>query len=161
MAYNSSKGRGKFEDPIELKYIQIPHSVFQAIYVDFASFPEATRELALYHYIYHYFTNMGYESLKLKDMQAYVICKALDASTEIVQNNARWKCHDEFYKGRDDLDYEAAWDLDQKEKRSKKKELNRKNYIDKKQRETLLKNKQQEQDNIIKGLLNNLEDKDY
>lgn len=160
MAYNSSKGRGKFKDPIELKYIQIPHSVFQSLYVDFASFPEATRMLALYHYVYHYFTNMGYESLKLKDMQAYVICKALDASTEIVQNNARWKCHDEFYKGRLDLDYEAARDLEQEEQQQKRKDRNHKYYLGKKDREALLREEKEKQDTIIKELIDNLEKKE-
>lgn len=162
MSYNHSKGRGKYTDNIELKYIQIPHSIFKNLYIDFASFPEASRSLALYHFIYHYFTNAGYESLKVKDINAYVICKALDAETQIIQNNARWKNFDEFYKGRTDLDFDAAWEIEEAEKKARKKNTNRQYYQDRKLARYQIYNPEEEkklEQEAIEQALKNLEGK--
>lgn len=135
MAKDNSKGRGKYLDPIELKYIQLSHDAYQILFLDSMQIPEASRKEALWFFFSHYFTNTGYEALKLKDPLAYMICKLLDESHFRVQNNSRWRCFDEFYKGRDDIDFEKALDIYNQELKEKKKEANKKYQLKKKQRD--------------------------
>ena len=135
MAKDNSKGRGKYLDPIELKYIQLSHDAYETLFLDSAQIPEASRKEALWFFISHYFTNTGYEALKLKDPLAYMICKLLDESHFRVQNNSRWRCFDEFYKGRDDIDFEKALDIYNQELKEKRKEANKKYQLKKKQQE--------------------------
>lgn len=133
MARDNSKGRGKFTDPIEIKYIQLHHDLYKSLFIDGMQIPEASRKEALWHFIYHYFTNTGYEGLKLKDPLAYMICKLLDESHFRVQNNSRWRCFDEFYEGRDDIDYEMALDNYNKKLKERKRESNKAQYNKRKQ----------------------------
>ena len=135
MARNDSKGRGKYIDPIELKYIQLAHDLYKILFLDCNQIPEASRKEALWSFIYHYFTNTGYEGLKLRDPLAYMICKLLDESHFRVQNNSRWRCFDEFYKGRNDIDYEQALEDYQKELKDKKKEFNKQYYLKRRQQQ--------------------------
>lgn len=128
MSYKFNNDRGIFENSIELKYIQLPHEVYEVIFRDFNTMPEGSRMLALWHFIYHFYTNSGYESLKMKDMNAYLLCNILDSKLGQLQNVARWRCFDEFYRGRDDLDYEAALELNKKDKAEKRKERNKRDY---------------------------------
>lgn len=159
MAYNSSKGRGQYNEPIELKYIQIPHAIYHKLMIDYSFVPEHIRQLALWHFIKHYFTNEGYEALKVIDSQAYMICSALDAETRIVQNNARWKCFDEFYKGRNDIDFETAMDMELKDKRENKRERNRLDYLRRKQlmTEEILEKKKIEEESFLNNIQIELE----
>jgi hypothetical protein len=155
MGYNFEKGRGKFDKNIELKYIQLPHEVYEIIFRDYSNLPEQSRMLALWHFTYHFFTNSGYETLKLKDMNAYMLCTILDSKLGQLQNIARWRCFDEFYKGEEDIDYEMALELYNKEKKEKKKELNKKDYqrrknIDSKTFEELKAAREKEVNEIIK-----------
>ena len=155
MSYNFEKGRGKYNESIELKYIQLPHELFEIIYRDFNTISEHSRMLALWHFIFHFFTNSGFESLKGKDMQAYMLCEILDSKLGQLQNIARWRCFDEFYKGRNDIDYEMALEENIKEKKEKKKELNKKNYQRKKSFEQQKAEREKEVEQILKEHLNN------
>lgn len=135
MAIDRSKGRGKYTDPIEIKYIQLHHDLYKTLFIDGMQVPEASRKEALWAFVYHYFTNTGYEGLKLKDPLAYMICKLLDESHFRVQNNSRWRCLDEFYEGRNDIDYEMALENYNNKIKEKKKATNRIQYSKRKQAE--------------------------
>ena len=89
--------RGKYTEPIDLPYIQIPKDVFNQLFIDYQSIPESTRMLALWEYFKHYFTNCDYELLKGKDSMAHLLCSSLDSRTYFVQNNARWQAYDRGY----------------------------------------------------------------
>ena len=150
MAYSFEKGRGKFNKAIELKYIQLPHEVYEIIFRDFNTMDENSRMLALWHFTYHFFTNSGYESLKLKNMNAYMLCTILDSKLGQLQNIARWRCFDEFYKGRDDIDYDMALEEYNRSKKEKRKERNKKDYQKRKSFEEIQKARETEVDKIIK-----------
>lgn len=158
MTYKFEKDRGKFEKDIELTYVQLPHTVFEIIYRDFNTIPENSRMLALWYFIHHFYTNSGYESLKLKDTQAYLICGMLDAKLGQLQNIARWRCFDNFYKGRDDIDFEMALDIANQEKKDKKKERNKQDYQKRKANgksfEERLKESRETEKNNLKEFIN-------
>ena len=135
MANNNSKGRGRYTDPIELKYIQLSHEAYKILMEDGMQIPEASRKEALWFFFSHYFTNTGYEALKLKDPLAYMICRLLDESHFSVQNNSRWKCFDEFYKGDISKSYNEAYKDYQQEVKDKRKATNKKYYLKRKQQE--------------------------
>lgn len=157
MSKDYTKGRGVYTDPIELKYIQIPHDIFFKLNHDFSFVSQSVRWMALGYYFNHYFTNCGYEGLKVSNPEAYFICSALDAETKVLQNGARWRCFDEFYKGRNDIDYELAWDMHIKEKQEKRKETNKEYYQKRKQaqgniEERLQKESKEGQENLQDAL---------
>lgn len=129
MTRDNSKGRGKYEDEIELKYIQLPHKIYELIFLKYGRMSETDRALALLHYVYHYYTNKGFATLEAKNSNAFMLCDIMNEATFVVQNQARWKCFDEFYKGRNDIDYEIAADNYKKEIKEKKKETNKKYYL--------------------------------
>ena len=62
-----------------------------------------------------------------------MICKLLDESHFRVQNNSRWRCLDEFYEGRNDIDYEMALENYNNKIKEKKKATNRIQYSKRKQ----------------------------
>lgn len=156
-----AKGRGKFENPIELKYIQIPRDVLQDLFINFSSLPENSRMLALWHFCYHYLTNQGFDSLKLKDMQAYLLCLMMNEKTFVAQNNARWKCWDEFYR-QEDIDFDLAMERYQREKKEKKAERNKNDYnkrkLQQKTFEQLREEREAEVNKIIQKRLNKQDD---
>ena len=152
MGKDYTKGRGVYTDPIELKYIQIPHDVFKFLYVECSGIPDHTKYSALYFFVNDYFTNSGFESLKLVDFQAYLLCRTMKEMTGSLQNNGRWKCFDEFYKGRNDIDYELAWDMYIKEQKEKKAELNRRAYQRRKTEKEIEEMLAAEQQESIKNL---------
>lgn len=135
MAKDYSKGRGKFLGFIELKYIQLAHELYKILFIDTMQMPVESRKTALWNFVEHFFTNRDYETLKVTDPMAYMICKLLDESHFRVQNQSRWRCFDEFYEGRDDLDYEAALENYQKKLKDKKKEANKQQYQKRKEQE--------------------------
>lgn len=132
MATDNSKGRGKFLGFIELKYVQLTHDLFKILFIDTRQLPEESRKTALWCFIEHYFTNSDYETLAARDPLAYTICRLLDETLFRVQNQARWKCFDEFYEGRDNIDYEMALELYQKKVKEKRSAYDRKRYQQKK-----------------------------
>ena len=153
-----TKGRGKFENPIELKYVQIPRDILQSLFVGYAAMPEQSRMLALWHFCYHYLTNQGYESLKVKDLNAYLLCEMMNEKTFVIQNNSRWKMWDEFYK-QEDVDFDIAMDRYKQETREKKRELDRKNYQKRKSYEQLKLEREEEVNKILSEHLNNKNNK--
>lgn len=133
MAKDFSKGRGIYTDHIRIKYAQLPPRIYELLYLKYGTMSETDRALAILHFVYHYYTNEGYESLKTKNANAYMLCDIMNEATFSVQNNARWKCFDEFYEGNKDLDYDAALDNYNKKLKEKKKEDNRRQYQKRKQ----------------------------
>lgn len=152
MGRDYAKGRGRYRNPIDLKYIQLPRKIYEILFLQYSYIPESVRGIALIRFINHFFTNCGYESLKVQDSQAYMLCNIMDEATQLTQNNSRWRCFDEFYKGRDDIDYEMAWDLHLEEQKQKKKELNKKNYRERKQREMPAPNPEKEREETLEYL---------
>lgn len=132
MAKDYSKGRGKFLGFIELKYIQLTHDLYKILFIDTRQLPEESRKTALWYFIEHYFTNRDYEPLAARDPLAYTVCKLLDEALFRVQQQARWRCFDEFYEGREDIDYEMALDLYRKKQKDKRKEYDKQRYEQKK-----------------------------
>lgn len=122
-----TKGRGVFEDPIELKYVQIPRDVIVKLFIELSKIPEKSRFMALGYFCWHYLTNQGFEALKDKDIQAYILCEMMNQKTFVVQNNSRWKLFDEFYKG-ELTDFDAAMERHRQETKEKKRERNRLDY---------------------------------
>lgn len=135
MARNNSKGRGKYDKYIELKYAQLPHKIYELLFIKYGRMSETDRALALLHYVYHYFTNSGFDSLEAKNSNAFMLCDIMNEATFVVQNEARWKCLDEFYKGNENLDYEAAYEAYQQEVKNKKKESNKQYYLKRRQQQ--------------------------
>lgn len=138
MAKDYSKGRGKYKDNILLKYIQLPHKIYEILFIKYQKSPRLVRALACLDFIEHYFTNQGYSGLLVDPLlgnmqnEAYAIADVMNEATYNVQNNARWMCFDEFYMGRNDLDYEAAFDLYEQRKKEKRKAYDAKRYEQKK-----------------------------
>ena len=143
MAKDYSKGRGKYKDNILLKYIQLPHKIYEILFIKYQKSPRLVRALACLDFIEHYFTNQGYSGLLVDPLlgnmqnEAYAIADVMNEATYNVQNNARWLCFDEFYQGRNDLDYEAAFDLYEERKKQKKKEYDKRRYEQKKLEEAM------------------------
>lgn len=135
MAKDRSNGRGEFTDPIELHYAQIPHEVWHMLFIELRDIDEITRMRALWYYINNYFTNSGYSSLEVKSPSAHAFCKMLDRISYISQNNARWACFDDIYRGDINKTYDEALADWKEAKRAKKKELNKKYYLKRKQQE--------------------------
>ncbi len=133
MARDFSKGRGIYTNHIRIKYVQLPPRIFDLLFLKYGRMSESDRALALLHFVYHYYTNEGYESLEAKNSNAYMLCDLMNEATFSVQNNARWKCFDEFYEGRDDIDYDMALENYNKKLKEKKKESNRIQYQKRKQ----------------------------
>lgn len=129
MARDNSKGRGQFTEPLEIKYIQIPHEVYEYLFEDLDGEDIGKRKDALWAYVYHYFTNLGYDNLKLTNKTAFPVCKAIDRMTYNAQNNARWKCYDEFYKGDISKRYSEAHEEYLQDVKEKRKERNRRYYV--------------------------------
>ena len=127
------KANGKFEDPIDLPYIQIPYAVYKMLFIDCVGLTKKARTLALDAYIHKYFTNdpSAIEELKDIDMAAYFVAIAIDSRTFQVQNNARWQALERGYgEGRDVEDVLVEKEKLRKEKKS---ELNKRAYQRRKQ----------------------------
>ena len=118
--------RGKYTEPIDLPYIQIPKDVFNQLFIDYQSIPESTRMLALWEYFKHYFTNCDYELLKGKDSMAHLLCSSLDSRTYFVQNNARWQAYDRGYG--QEYDTDTLIEMKAQEAKEKKKQRNKAHY---------------------------------
>lgn len=138
MAKDYSKGRGRFKERLVLKYIQLPYKIYEILFIKYRQAPRLVKALACLDFIEHYFTNEGYDKLLAdpllegRQREAYAIADVMNEATYIVQNNARWLCFDEFYMGRNDLDYEAAFELYEQRKREKRKTYDAKRYEQKK-----------------------------
>lgn len=128
MSKDYSKGRGEYTEFIELKYIQIPHEIYEYLVVDMQHEDIEKRKDALWAYFIHYFTNSGYANLKMLNQPAYNVCKAIDKMSFIAQNRARWTCFEEFYEGNTDIDYYVAAENQAKKKKEKKKQSNKEQY---------------------------------
>lgn len=128
MARDKSRGRGQFEEHIEIKYAQIPHEVWHMLFVELKDIDEVTRMKAWWCYGNHFFTNDGYASLEAKSPSAYAFCKMADRISYLSQNNARWECFDTLYKGDLTKTYNQAIEEHKKEKKEKKKQSNKEQY---------------------------------
>ena len=132
-----AEGRGVFEDPIEIQYVQIPRDILNMFFIDYQhSIPEASRKSALWHYIYNFLTNRGMEALKRDDTQGYMLAEMINQKTFILQNNARWINWDDFYL-QEDIDFDEAMDRKKKRDKDKKKKQNKNNYAKRKAQKTV------------------------
>lgn len=137
MVKDFSKKRGEYTAPIELKYIQIPHCVYEVLCISYSSIPIETRKDVLWDLFCHFFTNQKIIIDKDESKYHNILYELLNEKTFVVQNNARWKCFDDFYEGRDDIDYDTAYDIYMQKVKDKKSEYDRRLYLRKKQCEEL------------------------
>lgn len=133
MARDQSKGRGIYKGFLLIKYIQLPYRVYQILNFKYQTVPKEERMIALWYFVDHYFTNNGFEEIKDSHPMAYMICDILNEGTFSIQNNARWRCFDEFYNGDSSIDYETAEERYEQRVKESKKESNRKYYLKRKQ----------------------------
>lgn len=148
---NYSKGRGKFEDPIELKYVQISRESLNELFRCLNSIPENSRMLALWHFVYNFLTNEGFESLRLKDAAAYILCSQMNEKHFVVQNEARWNMWDNFYK-HENITFEEAFERERQRAKANKSEQNKRAYQERKKRD-IVKEQQEIQDALKNELL--------
>lgn len=124
---NYSKGRGKFDKPIEVKYVQISRESLNELFRGLLGISEHSKLLALWHYCYNALTNEGFESLKLKDPVAYLLCSQMTEKHFVVQNEARWNVWDNFYR-QEEISFEEALERETRERKEKKSERNKADY---------------------------------
>jgi len=148
---NYSKGRGKFEDPIELKYIQISRESLNDLFRGLNSIPENSRMLALWYFAYNFLTNEGFESLRLRDTAAYILCSQMNEKHFVVQNEARWNVWDNFYK-HENITFEEAFERERQKEKANKSAQNKRDYLKRKKRD-IVKEQQEIQDALKDELL--------
>lgn len=160
----------KYTDPITLEYIQLTYEeVAKTLFIDYANVDESIKALACLEFIKHYFFNTSdaeVELFKKRNPSAGMLYDILDGKTASRQNSARWSSWTGIYGCDESKTIEDVLEEKRAAKRASKKEQNRKSYLKRKakkdtligsvEREQMLAEQKRIQNEVIAGLLNDI-----
>lgn len=122
--------RGKYTEPIDLPYIQIPRHLLEMVYSTPNGLSLQDKMIALWLFTYAYWQNKDLDSImpnvRTDAPMAFMFAQLLYERISATMNNARWAAYDKGYG--QDLTTDEVIEVKRKEAKEKKKQRNKKNY---------------------------------